>query len=145
MNTHTKRLLPIAVVIGLLIIALGPRSGNAAIQSQCPTLTPQVSDRIWFMSASQDERHKLMDMAQGYNLGMIFVKKNGEYVSNVEVTIRDRYRRNFVKTESCGPWFAAKVPDGYYVVTINYEGTEYTWQPNTVGGEHARFMFHLPG
>ena len=125
MNIHVNRLLPIAVVIGLLIFGLGPRSGYAAIPSQCPTLTPEVLDHTWFMSASMEEHKQLRHVARGYNLILVFARRNGEYPSNVEVTIRgihDNLYHRYVTTGSCGPWFAAKVPDGVYSVTVTYDG-----------------------
>jgi hypothetical protein len=62
-----------------------------------------------------------------YNLRLLFSTDNADYVPNsVRVRIQDMAsQRTLVDTDAKGPIFYAKVPQGRYLVTLDYDGQQY--------------------
>lgn len=58
-------------------------------------------------------------MSPDYNLKRIFAVTAGNYLSDVEVQIRDTRGREVLETTSQGPWLFTKLPAGTYHVQVN--------------------------
>jgi hypothetical protein len=57
-----------------------------------------------------------------YNLKLVFTLNPGNYVSDVNVAIKDERGRTLVEDVADGPFFVAKIPPGTYTVSASYEG-----------------------
>ena len=62
-----------------------------------------------------------------YNLRLLFSTDNADYVPNsVRVRVQDMAsQRTLLDTDAKGPIFYAKVPQGRYLVTLDYDGQQY--------------------
>jgi dipeptidase len=56
-------------------------------------------------------------MAGDYNLKIVFALKEGNYLADASVLIKDAQDRTVLEAVSDGPWFYAKLPAGQYAVT----------------------------
>jgi hypothetical protein len=112
MNTLMSKLLPV-VLIGLVTVFMISSTGFAAMQSanssQCNTLAQESSHGIKYMSGGigLDQRRLINkeDLSKGYDLKLVFAKKNGEYISNVKVMIESAGHRVFVDSRACNASF----------------------------------------
>ncbi|MDA8140261.1 MAG: hypothetical protein M0036_16565 [Desulfobacteraceae bacterium] len=68
------------------------------------------------------ERQQMDQMAKGYNLKLIFDVPNGDYLSNVMVTIQNPQGHVLFHNVAEGPWFYAKLPAGTYTVKAYFDG-----------------------
>lgn len=69
-----------------------------------------------------DEREALKAMGRNYSLKLIFAARNGDYLSAVKVTIKDKRGETWLEAVSEGPWFYVKLPRGKYYVQAAYNG-----------------------
>lgn len=67
-----------------------------------------------------------------YNLRLLFSIDNADYVPNsVRVRVQDMAsQRTLLDTDAKGPIFYAKVPQGRYLVTLDYDGQQYHQEMN---------------
>jgi hypothetical protein len=119
----TSMLLPV-VMIGLFLAFMASLPAGAAVKMECPALQEQNLGGIRYMSGGSelDKDGTMRHMVDGYNLGLVFARDTGEYLSNVQVTIQGLGYSGYLETESCGPWFYARLPRGEYRVTVDYNG-----------------------
>jgi hypothetical protein len=64
-----------------------------------------------------DEREAMSAIASEYNLKIVFALKEGNYLADASVLIKNAQGRTFLDAVSDGPWFYAKLPAGHYTVT----------------------------
>jgi len=70
-----------------------------------------------------DERAYITNtLAADYNLKLELAASNGDYVSDVEVEIRDAGGRTVLRTTAKGPWLFARLSPGRYTVEAMAEG-----------------------
>ena len=63
-----------------------------------------------------DERNQMMGKAHLYDLELSFADRSGEYLSDVQVVIKDERGHEIVNTTTNGPWFYIDLPTGKYDV-----------------------------
>ncbi len=63
-----------------------------------------------------EERAAMRKEAKDYNLWLEFDLSAGNYLSGVEVTIKDAKDGVVIEEKSMGPWFLASLPAGNYLV-----------------------------
>jgi len=89
-----------------------------------------------------DEREELKSMAMGYNLKLIFAKKNGNYLAGIGVAIYDSEGGLIFDATSEGPWFFVKMPAGKYKISSTY--ADYTITKNVkIDLKSKRIFFHF--
>ena len=64
-----------------------------------------------------DEREALSAIASEYNLKIVFALKEGNYLADASVLIKNAQGRTVLDAVSDGPWFYARLPAGQYAVT----------------------------
>jgi hypothetical protein len=64
-----------------------------------------------------DEREALSATASEYNLKIVFALKEGNYLADASVLIKNAQGRTVLDAVSDGPWFYARLPAGQYAVT----------------------------
>ena len=65
-----------------------------------------------------DEREALSAIASEYNLKIVFALKEGNYLADASVLIKNAQGRTVLDAVSDGPWFYARLPAGQYAVTV---------------------------
>lgn len=92
-------------------------------------ITQSRSDNgIAYMSGGVglDEREAMHSLAPNYNLRLVFAARQGAYLSDVKVDIRNTAGRNILSAVSNGPWFFAKLPSGRYRIMVEAGGKHMT-------------------
>jgi hypothetical protein len=107
---------------------------------------PHVSGGI-----GETEQHALRAREKEFNLKLVFTLVEGNFLSDVAVTLLDAKGETVLTHVSSGPFFLAKLPAGRYTVNASYEGrtvarrlqvgatalhTEYLRWPSTPGSDH---------
>jgi hypothetical protein len=69
-----------------------------------------------------DETDRINAMASEFNLKLVFTLKEGNYVSDVGVIVRDKAGRTVLAFNAPGPLALARLPRGPYTVEATYEG-----------------------
>jgi hypothetical protein len=75
-----------------------------------------------FMSGGvgQEERARMLKMAQGYDLKLEFADRHGGYLSDVKVTVDDQHGKQILRTTTAGPWLYVELPQGKYDVKASF-------------------------
>lgn len=96
-----------------------------AFSAESGAITPyQTDEGIAYVSGGvgQDEREVMHGLARNYNLRLVFADKEGAYLSDVTVNIRNAAGREILSAVSNGPWFFAKLPNGRYRIKAEARG-----------------------
>jgi hypothetical protein len=105
--------------------AIRPPAGQTA----SPLEPRRYSSDIPYISGGNGpNEYDRMEAAKGeYNLRLIFSVDNADYQPNsVRVRVQDMAsQRVLVDTDAKGPLFYARVPQGKYLVTLDYDGQQY--------------------
>ena len=108
--------------IGLIVLSLFVL-GNSAVSfsAEAPATPLMVKDYegIPYVSGGigLDEREALSAIASEYNLKIVFALKEGNYLADASVLIKDAQGKTVLDAVSDGPWFYARLPAGHYAVT----------------------------
>src|SRR5262245_25394349 len=96
------------------VFMLGLMSVTLAAELYIPLSEAKTDNGITYLSGGigLDERETLSQVGQGYDLKLGFAEKAGNYLSDVEVTIKDARNNTILEAISQGPWFFAKLPTG---------------------------------
>jgi hypothetical protein len=71
---------------------------------------------------SEEERDGLRQVDGDYNVKLIFAAKEGDYFSDVSVTIENNQGKKILEAVSNGPWFYTRLPPGKYTVLAQVKG-----------------------
>jgi hypothetical protein len=84
-------------------------------------------------------------MERNYDLKLIFATREGNYLSDVNVTIVDEQGRKVLETVSEGPWFYTKLPAGKYKVTAEARGKTHQQAVQVSPQKQTQLQFHWVG
>ena len=108
--------------IGLIVLSLFVLS-NAAVSFSAETPAPPLMvkdyEGIPYVSGGigLDEREAMSEIASEYNLKIVFALKEGNYLADASVLIKNAQGRTVLDAVADAPWFYAKLPAGNYTVT----------------------------
>ncbi|WP_051243229.1 carboxypeptidase regulatory-like domain-containing protein [Azohydromonas australica] len=122
-----------AIVIGA---ALFMGSGAALAASQ------QAGPEVIVGGAGAASQQAMRQAASQYGLGMTFATRNGDYVADVDVVIRDQKGHQVVSTVSEGPMMLVDLPGGRYQVEATYQGQEQQRQVTVPESGHRQLVMH---
>jgi hypothetical protein len=119
-STKKARVASLAGVPLVLVLAqplaLSAQSISSGIDTEkSPEGTPYMSGGV-----GQEERERMIKMAQGYNLKLEFADSRGNYLSDVNVTVDDQHGKEILRTTTAGPWLYAELPQGKYDVKASF-------------------------
>ena len=134
MNQNRKRILTMT-----LAACLFTGAGIAAAQSGGGAGVDFISGGVGLMA-----RQEMQSQAGKYNLHLEFAAApEGEYVSDVDVSIVDSKGSNLLSTRTQGPWLMARLPAGTYTVNARYGGST-RQQQVSVGGGRKHLVMRFP-
>ncbi len=105
--------------------AIRPPAGQTAATMEP---RPHTSDISYISGGTGPNEYERMEaVRRQYNLRLLFSIDDKDYQPNsVRVRIQDMAdQRTLVDTDSKGPMFYARVPQGRYLVTLDYDGQQY--------------------
>ena len=113
--------------VGALLAAnlFAPGCAVAVTMGSLPPEQTQGSISYVTGGVGKDEADAMKAAAAQYPLSLEFVRHagpRGEFLANVEVTIKDRAGKTVLETTSDGPFLLAKVPAGKYTVIAQAGG-----------------------
>jgi hypothetical protein len=109
---------------GYCVFMVGLISVTFASAFSLPLPEAKTYNGITYLSGGigLDEREVLQRIGQDYDLKLGFAEKAGNYLSDVEVRIKDAGSNTILETISQGPWFFAKLPAGQYTILATTKG-----------------------
>jgi hypothetical protein len=128
-----------AVVIGILGFALA--TGTCFAYNQI--VKAETVDGIPYATGGvgKTERAALENMSSNYNVKLVFARANGSYLALMPVLIKDLQGNILIETQSAGPWFLTKLPEGQYKVIVGPRTNEKI-RTISVGDKSKTVMFH---
>ena len=69
-----------------------------------------------------DSAERMAAIGKEYNLKLLFAAKDGRYLADVAVSIKDDADRAVLVTTSEGPFLFVQLPPGKYRITTDYAG-----------------------
>jgi hypothetical protein len=135
MNHNRNRILTMALAAcmftGAGSVAAAQAAGSAGVDF--------VSGGVGLIARQEMQSH-----AGQYNLHVEFAAApEGEYVSDVDVSIVNSRGANLLSTRTQGPWLMARLPAGTYTVNARYGGST-RQQQVTVGGGRKHLVMRFP-
>jgi len=96
--------------------------------AQTPAQEVGTQNGVSFISGGIgiDSQEQLKAREKEFNLKLVFTLTEGNYVSDVGVTIRNAAGKTMVEHVADGPFLMAKLPAGAYSVTAAYDGKTQT-------------------
>lgn len=138
MNAISKTTLG-AVALGLTLPAL------AASHVALPKAKTEGAVTYLSGGIGHDEALAMRRAAKHYPLSMVFSKgKRGEFVADVNVTIKDKVGKTVLKTVSDGPIMLTKLPAGEYSVTAALGDKALRRTAKISGKGDVQESFHWP-
>lgn len=89
-----------------------------------------------------DELEALSHMGQDYALKLGFAERAGNYLSDVEVRIKDAGSNTILEAVSQGPWFFAKLPTGQYTILATTRGITHQHVARVTAHGQTSFYFY---
>lgn len=105
------------------VVAVAALGSTAAVSA---TLEPATQNGVAYVTGGigQDEVDAIRAAAPKYNLRMMFASRSGEYLSDVDVTIRSAAAQPVLIVHTKGPFLYARLPAGQYRIDARYGGAE---------------------
>ena len=111
----------------------------AQAQSSSTPANPNANVNFVSGGVGLAARQEMLAQANQYNLHLEFaVAPEGEYLSDVDVSIADTRGATLLSTRTQGPWLLARLPAGNYTVNARYG--EITRQQSVVVGAGRRHV-----
>jgi len=129
----------LALILPCILLSLPAVAEQFMIQ-------PQTQGEVTFVSGGVgfDERNEMQAIRADYNLHLLFsITGTGEYLSDVQVLIRDAKGNVYLEAVSDGPMLFARLSPGRYLVTADHDG-QLIQKWATVGKQRASLYFRWP-
>jgi len=116
---HIRTVALAAIPLALILGQPPPVSAQTLPSVIVTKMSPEGTS---FMSGGVglEERHKMIGMAEGFDLKLAFADRRGDYLSDVTVTIDDERGKQLLNTTSAGPWLYAELPQGKYDIKASF-------------------------
>ena len=139
---------PNILLISTLLIGL-MKSVDAYSNDCLPIVTPESVDEITYISGGIGvcEARMMRSLAKDYPLDVMFIQKIGqreEFLADVKVQIRNRYRRLLLTVATEGPYLFAKLPQGKYLIVAEYNGIVKQQWVHVISDKNHRVLFWWP-
>lgn len=139
MNTGLKRFAAATIVA---VLTAGPALGDDT--SSLPQ--ERIRGALSYVTGGigVDEADAFRRAAAAYPLELLFAQRarpKDVFLSNVNVTIRDRSGNVLLETVTEGPFLLARLPAGRYYIEVEHYGVVKRQSVEVRGGKHRRNVF----
>jgi hypothetical protein len=120
-----KKLLFLMLIVGMMVTL---SSGYAMAYNGPYYYTSGSINGVKYLAGGVgiNERARMREMAENYNVKMVFADPAGADLANVQVEITNSSGKNLIQTYSNGPWVYVKLPAGHYTITATHDGKSET-------------------
>lgn len=87
-----------------------------------------------------DSQERLKAREREFNLKLVFTLVEGNYLSDVGVSVKNAAGKTLIEHVADGPFFMAKLPAGAYAVTATYEGKSQTRKVNVTSSLKTEYF-----
>jgi hypothetical protein len=107
-------------------LAIGLMEPMTVYGADCiPTVTPETVENITYITGGIGicEASMMRSLAGDYALDVIFIQKlskQEEFLADVKVQIKDRYRHLLLDISTEGPYLFVELPQGKYLIVAEY-------------------------
>ncbi len=133
----------LCIFTSLFILGTGAGSFSAGTAAQLPVL--QHYEGIPYISGGigEDEREAMRSISRDYNLKLVFAIKEGNYLADIAVLIKDAEDKTMLDAVSDGPWFFTRLSPGIYTVTATMTGKAKTQKAQIKPTGQSVLQFYL--
>jgi hypothetical protein len=134
------------IICGALAVLLSlggiPRYGRA--QGTAVPPVERTASGIPYLSGGVglEEQDALRAVSGDYNLHVTLAQRDGHYLSDARVTIRDGNGATLLETVARGPWLFTTLPPGKYTVTADLQGKAQQRLTQVPAAGHAEVNFY---
>ncbi|WP_432720127.1 carboxypeptidase-like regulatory domain-containing protein [Jeongeupia wiesaeckerbachi] len=125
--------------------AIGLLTALLAAPAWTELLPVQTHGNVSYVSGGvgDEEMTALKSMQKSYNLHLLFVDRDGHYLSGTQVAVKNARGETVLDARSNGPYFYANLPTGRYSVSASNDGRTQTrlLQVGTKGGKQTTFRW----
>jgi len=143
MKIATARRIATATAIGTLSVGTAFATTQPGAAGALPP--EHQAGEVTYLSGGigLQEALAITHVAKDYPLELVFVQKAGErnqYLADMPVTIKDQQGKVVFEGRSEGPYFLARLPEGHYVISTNWEDWSFS-RKVSVGKQPQRVVF----
>lgn len=142
MKTGTSRI-AIAVAASCFALAV-PAVAASTAKANLPAVHRAGAVTYLSGGVGQTEAEAMKHVAKYYPLELEFLRKakpRDEYLSDVEVRIKDAQNKMVLDVTSDGPFLLARMPAGKYTVSVEHNGKLENRVVQIAPQEHRRLVF----
>jgi len=148
-NTLENEMKKLMLARSIIVIAMA-LGGSVAFALDLSLPQTQHTGSVSYLSGGigLDQSGAIRDAMPDYPLVLTFVRKTAnsgnEYLADVAVTIRNARGEIVLDMTSEGPYVLVSLPDGRYMVNVNYEGDAKQRSIVVSRAKHSRATFTWP-
>jgi hypothetical protein len=131
----------------LLALAIVGAFSTAALAAEMPTQRMYQSTPYLTGGIGEDEAEAMRQAASNYSLAMTFAAQTGQFVSDVDVAVKNQGGQVVLQAADAAPILLADLPAGRYQIEATYNGQKQTRQV-TVGQDGTSkvvLQWQVPG
>ena len=132
-------------ILFLLLVCLSSVDSFTLADSSLPaSLEVKSSHGVSYLSGGvgEEEREALQLLGHTYTLKLVFAEKEGNYLSDVAINIRDHSGRDILDTVVDGPWLFALLPPGHYHVSATNHGVKRQQDVQVAAEQQRQLAFY---
>lgn len=136
---NNRYLSAVILIIGIAMSSLSHASDSAE------EILPVTKDGISYVTGGigDAQQNEMENIRINYNLRLTFaIKKSGEYLANVDISIKDAKGKNVIEVKSGGPLFFVNLPAGKYQVTAVSNSKKLTQKTSIVKKNKRNLNFY---
>ena len=126
------------------VVTLNITPSSVAVTPLTAPLEVKTSHGTSYLSGGvgEHEREALRSLGRQSTLKLVFAQKEGNYLSDVAVSIRDRTGRPVLDAVADGPLLFANLPPGQYTVMATSKGVSRQQQVRIVARRQKQLAFY---
>jgi hypothetical protein len=131
-------------IIIVSLYVLGTGAVGFSSDAQASPLMAKDYEGISYVSGGigLDEREAIQTMVQDYNLKIVFSLRQGNYLADIAVQIKDAAGKIVMDAVSDGPWFYTQLPAGHYTVSATMAEKTENQKIEIKSAGHALLYFY---
>ena len=134
----------IIATLSFLLFTIGLGTSSLAAVLAPTQLESKTENGIRYMSGGigEEEQEMLSALGQNDDLKLVFATKEGNYLSDVAVVIKDGSGNRVLAAVAEGPWFYTDLPTGKYLISATIQGETHQQMVHVNSGKQTQLYFH---